>query len=167
MTKIPGLVLLIIRRVIRWILMMILRPHFKSIGKNVWFDPYGDYSFETITIADNVFIGSGARIAASNSSVSIGNKVMFGPDVCIMGGDHNTSVVGRYMFDVKDKQKGDDLPISIEDDVWIGARVTILKGVTIGTGSVVAAGSVVTKSAPASTFSLRYRRSSSIDLQDM
>ena len=36
----------------------------------------------------------------------------------------------------------------IEDDVWCGANVTILKGVTIGRGSVVAAGAIVTKSFP-------------------
>lgn len=36
----------------------------------------------------------------------------------------------------------------IENDVWCGANVTILKGVTIGRGSVVAAGAVVTKSFP-------------------
>ena len=39
-------------------------------------------------------------------------------------------------------------PVVIEDDVWVGANVTILKGVTIGHGSVVAAGAVVTKSCP-------------------
>ena len=39
-------------------------------------------------------------------------------------------------------------PITIEDDVWIGAHSIILKGVTIGRGSVVAAGAVVTKSFP-------------------
>ena len=39
-----------------------------------------------------------------------------------------------------------DLPVVIEDGCWIGANVTILKGVTIGRGSVVAAGAVVTKS---------------------
>lgn len=38
--------------------------------------------------------------------------------------------------------------VTIEDDVWTGANITILKGVTIGRGSVVAAGSVVTKSCP-------------------
>lgn len=37
-------------------------------------------------------------------------------------------------------------PVVIEDDVWCGANVTILKGVTIGHGSIVAAGAVVTKS---------------------
>jgi len=36
----------------------------------------------------------------------------------------------------------------IEDDVWIGFKATILKGVTIGRGSVIAAGSVVTKDVP-------------------
>lgn len=41
-----------------------------------------------------------------------------------------------------------DQPVVIEDDVWVGANVTILKGVTIGHGSVVAAGAVVTKSCP-------------------
>lgn len=41
-----------------------------------------------------------------------------------------------------------DAPVVIEDDVWCGANVTILKGVTIGRGSVVAAGAVVTKSFP-------------------
>jgi maltose O-acetyltransferase len=39
-------------------------------------------------------------------------------------------------------------PIVIEDDVWIGARVTILGGVNIGTGAVIGAGSVVTKNVP-------------------
>ena len=40
------------------------------------------------------------------------------------------------------------MPIVIEDGVWCGANVTILKGVTIGKDSIVAAGAVVTKSFP-------------------
>ena len=53
-------------------------------------------------------------------------------------------------MDVSDNEKlpNNDLPVVIEDDVWCGANVTILKGVTIGHGSVVAAGAVVTKSFP-------------------
>lgn len=39
-------------------------------------------------------------------------------------------------------------PVTIEDNVWIGANVTILPGVVVGRGSVIAAGSVVTKSVP-------------------
>lgn len=55
-----------------------------------------------------------------------------------------------FIIDVSDDEKlpENDLPIVIEDDVWCGANVTILKGVTIGHGSVVAAGAVVTKSFP-------------------
>ena len=43
------------------------------------------------------------------------------------------------------------MPITIEDGAWIGARVTILPGVTVGAGSVVAAGAVVTRSVPPQT----------------
>lgn len=66
-----------------------------------------------------------------------------------MGGDHNISVVGRYMFDVKEKEDGDDLPVIVEDDVWIGTGEIIVKGVTVGRGAVVAAGSVVTRNVEA------------------
>ena len=38
--------------------------------------------------------------------------------------------------------------MTVEDDVWAGANITILKGVTIGRGSVIAAGAIVTKSCP-------------------
>nr|WP_201776017.1 DapH/DapD/GlmU-related protein [Leptolinea tardivitalis] len=58
-----------------------------------------------------------------------------------------------HCFDLLDRpmvEQGfyDAGPITIEDDVWIGARVTILAGVTIGTGSIIGAGSVVTKDVP-------------------
>ena len=39
-------------------------------------------------------------------------------------------------------------PVIIEDDVWIGTRVTILKGVTVGKGAIIGACSVVTKDVP-------------------
>ena len=51
-------------------------------------------------------------------------------------------------MDSKEKLPENDAPVIIEDDVWTGANVTILKGVTIGRGSVIAAGAVVTKSFP-------------------
>ena len=40
-------------------------------------------------------------------------------------------------------------PITLEDDVWLGANVTVCGGVTIGKGSVIGAGSVVTRDIPA------------------
>ena len=82
------------------------------------------------------------------SAITIGNKVMLAPHVTIVGGDHNTSVVGRFMFDVKVKRPEDDQAVTIEDDVWVGTGAIILKGVRIGRGAIVAAGSVVTREVP-------------------
>lgn len=121
------------------------RPLFGNLGKNIRFDPYGLYSYKTIFVGNDVFIGYGAVFQATESRIIIGNKVMFGPNVTIMGGDHNTSVVGKFMYDVKEKRPEDDQPVIIEDDVWVGTGAIILKGVTIGRGSIVAAGSVVTQ----------------------
>lgn len=75
---------------------------------------------------------------------------MFGPEVAILGGNHRTDLVGRFMKSVLEKEKKieDDLEVIIQDDVWVGTRAIILKGVTIGRGSIIAAGAVVTKSVP-------------------
>ena len=135
-------------KIIRRVKMYLYKALFKEIGKRVIFDPYDHFSYETISLGSDVFIGSGAKFSASESSITIGSKVMFGPNVTIMGGDHNTSVIGRYMYDVKEKLPENDLPIVIENDCWIGANSIILKGVTIGEGSIVGAGSVVTQDVP-------------------
>jgi maltose O-acetyltransferase len=121
---------------------------FRESGKNVVFDPDGFYSFENITLGSDVFLGIRPTLMAGKSIIRIGNKVMFGPYVTMIGGGHNTAEVGRAMFDVTDKRPGDDLGVIIEDDVWVGSRAIILRGVTVGRGSIVAAGSVVTKSVP-------------------
>lgn len=75
--------------------------------------------------------------------ISIGNNVSIAYGVLIQDSDYHT------MYDEQEKEKPHTLPITIEDNVWIGANAIILKGVTLGKGCVVAAGAVVTKSAPA------------------
>lgn len=127
--------------------MYLLLPLFRHHGRNIWFDPDGLYSFRTISLGSDVFLGVAPTIS-SISSIRIGSKVMFGPHVTIMGGNHNTGVVGRFMADVTEKRPQDDPGVVIEDDVWVGANATILPGVTIGRGSIVAAASVVTKDVP-------------------
>lgn len=121
---------------------------FRSHGADVVFNRNDFFSYENITIGNSVLIGSGATFIASRSQIIIGNKVLFGPNVTLVGGDHTVSRVGTFIYDITNKTKDpeDDADIIIEDDVWIGANVTILKGVQIGRGCVVGAGSVVTKS---------------------
>jgi acetyltransferase-like isoleucine patch superfamily enzyme len=144
----PSWIIFFGARVWRRIWMRVVKFMFKECGRNVIFDPRDSFTYSTIVIGEDVFIGSGAVFHASESAIIIGNKVMFGPRVIIMGGDHNTAEVGRYMFDVKEKRSRDDLPVVIEDDVWVGAGSIILKGVAVGRGSIVGAGSVVTRSVP-------------------
>ena len=108
----------------------------------------GTFSYNTISLGNYVYIGPGAFFSAEHSRIVIGDKVLFGPQCMIMGGDHRIDVVGSYMFDVKNKLKQNDRDVVIQDDVWIGARAIILKGVTIGEGSVIGAGSIVTKPVP-------------------
>ncbi len=81
----------------------------------------------------------------SEARIRIGSGVIFGPQVAIITGNHNTGDLDKRMFDVTDKRPFDDEDVTIEDDVWIGFRATVLKGVRVGTGSVIAAGAVVTR----------------------
>lgn len=131
--------------------MLMQLPLFRKCGRNVKFGHGCDFSHESIELGNDVYIGPGAKFMSAISSIKIGNKVMFGSGVTILGGDHRTDVVGEYMWDVKRKLPENDQDVVIEDDVWIGANVLILKGVRIGRGCIVGAGSVVVKNIPAYT----------------
>lgn len=143
--------LIFISKVYQRLLMYIYRPMFKKHGRNLLFFPHNStFSYSTISIRDNVFIGDRAYFNATLSSINIGDNVSFGPDVIIRGGNHASHIVGKLLKDYKlaDKLPTDDEPVIISNDVWVGTRVTILKGVTIGRGAIVAAGAVVTKDVP-------------------
>ena len=124
----------------------------KHCGKNVFIRPMSSdiKGLNNLSVGDGTSIPKGSTIYCTIAPLTIGKKVIFGPKPTIITGDHRIDVIGKYILDVTDAEKGQehDAPIVIEDDVWCGANVTILKGVTIGRGSVVAAGAVVTKSFP-------------------
>ena len=145
LTRVPGLMLVGARRLFRRVRMLLLAPLFRKSGKAFRFDPDGYYSFATIEVGDHVFLGPGAFLSASESFIHIGSKVMFGPNVTILGGDHRFDVLGAFMADVDEKRPEDDRGVTIADDVWVGAGAIILKGVSIGRGAVIAAGAVVTR----------------------
>lgn len=139
---------ILIQKSVRRLRMYIFRPLFKSYGANFWFDPDGYYSYRNITVGNNVNLGLKPIVMAELSEIHIGNHVMFGPEVVVIGGGHNTKVVGQFMTDVHEKTGNEDLGVIIEDDVWVGTRAVILRGVCVGRGSIIGAGSVVTKSVP-------------------
>lgn len=115
----------------------------KKCGKNVKVGPNVNIlNPHLVSMGDDVFIGDKSTIAGI-VEIKIGNNVMFGPEVMIRGGDHNIKKVGLPMRFVK--MGGVNKPVIIENDVWVGARATILKGVTIGEGAVIGAASVVTR----------------------
>lgn len=99
-----------------------------------------------LSVGDYTSIPKGSTFYCTEAELIIGNKVIFGPKPTIITGDHRIDVIGEYIMDSKIKLPENDKSVTIEDDVWVGANVTILKGVTVGRGSIIAAGSVVTKS---------------------
>ena len=128
----------------------------KHCGKGVYIRPMSsDFKgLWNLSVGDGTSIPKGSTIYCTDAPCTIGKKVLFGPKPTIITGDHRIDILGKYMTDVTVEEKFVDgvnvydQPVVIEDDVWCGANVTILKGVTIGHGSVVAAGAVVTKSFP-------------------
>ena len=97
----------------------------------------------SIFIGDDVGI-SGCTISAAGS-IYIGNEVLIGSGSLIVDNDAHAIHPNGRRYSALPKPAE---PVVIEDNVFIGARVIILKGVIIGTGSVIGAGSVVTKDIP-------------------
>lgn len=99
-----------------------------------------------LTIGDNV--GMTSTTIMCHDKITIGNNVMIGVGTHIYDTNfHNTDPTLRIgKNDPRESVK--TKPITINDNVFIGAFSIILKGVTIGKNSVVAAGSVVNKSIP-------------------
>lgn len=119
-------------------------------GKNVKIKPKTSVfkGLGNIYIGNDVSIPRYATIFSTEAKLIIGNKVIFGPSPTIITGDHPIDVIGKFIFDIHDKRPGDDLDVVFQDDIWTGANITVLKGVTVGRGSVIAANSLVNKDVP-------------------
>ncbi|WAC20184.1 acyltransferase [Luteolibacter sp. SL250] len=95
----------------------------------------------SIEIGDDCSINPGC-ILYGHGGLKIGSHVRIAAQTIIVPANHIFSDPGRLIRD----QGEDRVGVSIGDDVWLGARVTVLDGVNIATGCVIGAGSVVTAS---------------------
>lgn len=101
-----------------------------------------------VHFGDDVKIGFGSGVGKNGTvanGVTIGQYVMIGQEVLMITSNHRFD---RLDIPMGHQGMAEMKPIVIGDDVWIGARVTILPGVHIGNGCVIGAGSVVTKNIP-------------------
>jgi acetyltransferase-like isoleucine patch superfamily enzyme len=90
-----------------------------------------------IVIGDGTYLNRNTEIVAARS-VRIGRDCKIGRDVLVMDTDQH-ALPGHELGVA---------PVVIEDRVWIGARVIVLKGVHVGHDSVIGAGSIVTRDVP-------------------
>jgi acetyltransferase-like isoleucine patch superfamily enzyme len=103
------------------------------------------YSGATVTIGKGATLTLGSGYINGDASIScfvdvrFGKGMAAGPELMLIDDDRHQLSGTR----------GTAGPIVIGDHVWLGSRVTVLKGVTIGDGAIIAAGSVVTKDVPA------------------
>lgn len=104
-------------------------------------DPNGQ-----IVLGNNVAVGPFSHIGGAGN-VTIKSNTIIGPYLSVHSENHSYEQNGKLYRNQKVKRKG----IIIGENCWLGAKVTVLDGVTIGDNCVVAAGSVVTKDIPSNS----------------
>ena len=114
------------------------------------FDSWGDLRYTPqITIGDNVNIETDCHISAINK-VSIGNNVLMASFVYISDHSHgNVNGMDVWVDAPLSRPLYSKGSIIIEDNVWLGEKVSVMPGVHIGRGAIIGANSVVTKDIPA------------------
>lgn len=95
-----------------------------------------------LVIEEGVFLNFGCSLAASEC-ITVGAWSQFGPHCMVMDNAYH------YVEPERRLERPPSAPVAIGRNVWLGARVIVLPGVTIGDDACVAAGSVVTKDVPA------------------
>ncbi len=107
---------------------------------------YCDYGYQ-LHIGARTFVNFGL-MSLDVARIEIGDDVQFGPNVQLLTPTHPTDADLR-----RDKWEA-ALPITIEDNAWIGGGAIVLPGVVIGENAIVGAGAVVTKDIPPNTLAV-------------
>ncbi|MBN1187222.1 MAG: acyltransferase [Bacteroidales bacterium] len=122
---------------------LIVKIFIKKMGKCRIYEGVTFWYPYNIQIGNNVTINEFIYFSAYDNII-IKNNVRIGTRATFITSDHVFIDKKKPIF----RQGLQNAPIIIEDDVWIGANVTILKGVKIGKGTIIAAGAVVTTDVP-------------------
>lgn len=122
----------------------LMKEMFAECGENCYIQLpfYANWSGHHIHLGKNVYANFNLTVV-DDGEVYIGDYVMIGPNVTIATAGHPVRP------DLRRRGIQFNLPVHIGNNVWIGAGVVILPGVTIGENSVIGAGSIVTKDIPA------------------
>lgn len=106
-----------------------------------------------ISVGDRVFFNTNCTLL-DTYPITLQDDVSLGPSVMLIAADHPLKASERMWVDPvtgQHRSKTTGAPIVIEEQAWLGARVTVLPGVTIGARSTIGAGSLVTRSIPPDT----------------
>ncbi|MGM0123961.1 galactoside O-acetyltransferase [Enterococcus sp. AZ194] len=120
----------------------LMKKLFASVGDGVYIEPPLRANWGANTHFGNDVYANFNLTLVDDTRIEIGNHVMIGPNVTLSAGTHPLDPELRL------KKAQYNLPIVIGDNVWIGAGVIVLPGITIGKNSVIGAGSIVTKDIP-------------------
>jgi galactoside O-acetyltransferase len=122
----------------------ILKQLFSEIGEDCYIEPplHANWGGKNVHFGNSVYANFNLTLV-DDCDIFVGDNVMFGPNVTISAGTHPIHP------NLRRKKAQYNVPIYIEDNVWIGAQSVVLPGVHIGENTVIGAGSVVTKSIPA------------------
>lgn len=119
-----------------------------SIGRHgvvtCWDSYVGDKFSPRIKVGNSTSIGEYCHITSINS-ITIGDGVLMGRRVTITDNSHGKFSTEECNIPPSHRKLYSKGPIIIEDNVWIGDKVSIMPGVHIGKGSIIGANSVVTK----------------------
>jgi acetyltransferase-like isoleucine patch superfamily enzyme len=102
---------------------------------------------ERISIGAGAHIGQWSHLWAGDHAgrITIGDHALLAPEVFLTASDYDFDSSDGPVMDLPKRERD----ITIGANTWLGAKVVVVAGVTIGEGAIVAAGSVVTKDVPA------------------
>ena len=122
----------------------LLKEMFAEVGEGCYIEPplHANWGGHHVHFGNGVYANFNLTLV-DDTHIYVGNNVMFGPNVTLATAAHPIHP------ELRRKQAQFNSPITIGNNVWIGAGAVVLPGVTIGDNTVIGAGSVVTKDIPA------------------